>query len=231
MSAYKHIFFDLDRTLWDMDGNSYQTLCELSNKHKILEKGISSVDEFIARYKVINTELWEDYSHNRIDKETLRFDRFRRAFEAFNITDAKLSETFANDYVAMGPLKNNLLPHAIEVLDYLFPRYEMHIITNGFEEVQKVKIERSGLGKYFKNVITSEMAGYKKPDPKIFHYSMQLAESTTANSLMVGDSLEADILGSKNSGMPQVFFNPEKIDHNVEVTHEIHSLKELQDIL
>jgi len=231
MYPYKHIFFDLDRTLWDMDGNSYLTLCELAEKHNIIDRGVSSVEEFIDRYKVINHQMWSDYSLDKIDKQTLRSERFRKAFRTFEIKDDHFCEIFANDYVAHGPLKNKLLPHAIEVLDYLVERYQLHIITNGFEEVQQVKIERSDLGKYFQNVITSEMAGFKKPNPQIFHYSMQLADSNTANSLMIGDSLEADILGAKSIGMPQIFFNPEGIKHEVDVTHEIVSLKELKDIL
>jgi putative hydrolase of the HAD superfamily len=231
MSPYKHIFFDLDRTLWDMDGNSYETLCELAHKHKIIEKGVPTIDEFINRYKVINHQLWEDYSLNKVTKETLRSERFVRAFKLFNITDDQFCETFAHDYVTFGPLKNNLLPHAIEILEYLLPKYQLHIITNGFEEVQAVKIEKSNLGKYFKNIVTSEKAGHKKPATEIFHFSMQLAEANISNSIMIGDSLEADILGAKASGMSQVFFNPERIAHDVEVTHEIECLNELREIL
>jgi putative hydrolase of the HAD superfamily len=175
--------------------------------------------------------MWEAYSLDKIDKETLRSERFKRAFAIFNIKDEQFCETFAMDYVTCGPLKNNLLPHAIETLDYLFSKYQLHIITNGFEEVQQVKIEKSNLGKYFKNIITSEKAGFKKPSPEIFKYSMRTAEATVANSLMIGDSLEADILGAKESGIAQVFFNPEKIKHDVNVTHEIGSLKELKSIL
>jgi putative hydrolase of the HAD superfamily len=214
-----------------MDGNSYETLCELAEKHKIIEKGVSTIDEFIDRYKIINHQLWADYSLDKISKETLRTERFKKAFRLFNIEDEQFCEIFANDYVHHGPLKNNLVPHAIETLDYLFPKYELHIITNGFEEVQAVKIERSNLGKYFKNIITSEKAGHKKPSPEIFKYSMRLAEADISNSLMIGDSLEADIIGAKESGMSQVFFNPERIKHEVNVTHEILSLKELKDLL
>jgi putative hydrolase of the HAD superfamily len=231
MYPYKHIFFDLDRTLWDMDGNSYQTLCELAEKHNIVEKGISTIDEFIERYKIINAELWTDYSFNKIDKATLRSERFKRAFKLFNIVDDSFCEVFANDYVTHSPIKNKLLPYTIETLDYLFPKYQLHIITNGFEEVQMVKIEKSNLGKYFKNIITSEKAGCKKPSPEIFHFSMRLAEANLENSIMIGDSLEADIIGAKDSGMAQVFFNPDKVKHEVEVTHEIESLLELKNIL
>lgn len=231
MSPYKHIFFDLDRTLWDMDGNSHETLCELAHKHNIIGKGVSTIDEFIEHYKVINHQLWADYSLDKISKETLRSERFIKAFGIFNIVDDEFCETFAMDYVTNGPLKNNLLPYAIETLDYLVEKYQLHIITNGFEEVQLVKIEKSNLGRYFKNIITSEKAGHKKPSPEIFNFSMQLADAKVGNSIMIGDSLEADIMGAKSSGIAQVFFNPEKILHEVDVTHEIYSLKELKNIL
>lgn len=231
MYPYKHIFFDLDRTIWDMDGNSYLTLCELAKKHNVIQMGVNTIDEFIDRYKIINNELWSEYSLNKIDKETLRTERFRRAFGTFNIKDDHFCEIFANDYITCGPLKNNLLPHAIEVLDYLYSKYQLHIITNGFSEVQEVKIEKSDLGKYFRNIITSEEAGYKKPDPNIFHFSIKKAGAIPENSIMIGDSLEADILGAKAIGMAQVFFNPDKQKHDVKVTHEIGSLKELKGIL
>jgi putative hydrolase of the HAD superfamily len=214
-----------------MDGNSYQTICELAGKHRLAERGISSIDDFICRYKVINDQLWADYSHDLVDRETLRSERFKRAFKLFGIEDDKLSADFGNDYVAHSPFKSNLMPHSLDVLEYLSSKYQLHIITNGFEEVQHIKIEKSNLKKYFNKVITSDMASCKKPDVKIFEYSMNLAKADSSNSIMIGDSLEADIIGARNSGMAQVFFNPEKLPHKEKVTHEINSLQELKKIL
>ncbi|MDF2435694.1 MAG: superfamily [Bacteroidota bacterium] len=231
MPAYKHIFFDLDRTLWDMDGNSYQTLCELYEQHDLKSKGLNDCNEFICRYKVINDQLWLDYSRDLVSRDVLRKERFTRAFKEFNLTDDELATTFSNDYVSHAPLKNKLMPDTMEVLDYLSGKYELHIITNGFEEVQHVKIEKSNLKKYFKNVITSDLAGFKKPDPRIFDFSLKAAEANLHNSIMIGDSLDADIAGARNYGMAQIYFNPERTSHTEKVTHEISSLKELQNIL
>lgn len=231
MPEYKHVFFDLDRTLWDMDGNSYQTICELAEKHRLSERGISSVDEFICRYKVINDQLWEDYSKDLVDRETLRSERFKRAFKLFGIEDDAFSAEFGNDYVLHSPLKVKLMPHSKDVLEYLSAKYQLHIITNGFEEVQHLKIASSDLKKYFTRIITSDQACCKKPDVKIFNYSMTLAEAIPANSIMIGDSLEADVIGARNSGMAQVFYNPERKEHREKVTHEIFCLKELKNIL
>lgn len=231
MSRYKHIFFDLDRTLWDMDGNSYHTICELAEKHGLAGRGIHSMDEFICKYKVINDQLWSDYSMNLVDKDTLRSERFKRAFGLFGIEDDAFAEAFGKDYVEHSPLKSQLMPHSLHVLDYLSSKYQLHIITNGFEEVQHVKLEKSNLKKYFNSVVTSEMASCKKPDVKIFEFSMNLAKADLTNSIMIGDSLEADIVGARNSGMAQVFYNPEKKAHSEAVTHEISCLLELKTFL
>lgn len=231
MTLYKHIFFDLDHTLWDMNSNSYFTICELAEKHKLAERGISSIDDFICKYKVINDQLWLDYSKNLIDRSVLRSERFKRVFKLFGIVDDKLAEEFGEDYVSQAPKKSNLMPHSIDVLEYLSSKYQLHIITNGFEEVQHVKIENSNLKKYFSNVITSDKACYKKPDKRIFEYSINLTSAEYKNSIMIGDSLEADIIGARNCGMDQVYYNPEKISHAEKVTHEICCLTELKNIL
>ena len=231
MSSYKHIFFDLDKTLWDIERNSRETLLELSVKHNLTDRGITSVDEFIIQYNKINDQLWLEYANNKIDRHTLRFDRFRKAFAIYGIADEELSTAFGNDYTGIAPLKNNLLPYAIEILEYLSPKYQLHIITNGFEDVQFVKLKNSKLIPYFKEIITSEKAGFKKPDSRIFEFSMSVAGANTANSIMIGDSLEADIIGARLAGIDQVYFNPGKTPHSEKVTHEIANLEELLKLL
>lgn len=228
---YQHVFFDLDRTLWDFETNSHETLIELIDKYKLIEKGISSPTTFINEYYVINDVLWEEYRQGKIDKELLRFERFKRALDKYEIFDRKLIEDFGNDYVYLSPLKTNLLPHTEEILDYLRSKYVLHIITNGFEEVQHIKLKNSGIDHYFSEIITSERAGYKKPDKRIFDFSVSLADTHVEKSIMIGDSLDADILGAKNAGMHQVFFNPNKEEHSEDITHEISSLKELKKLL
>ncbi len=228
---YQHVFFDLDRTLWDFETNSHETLIELIDKYKLIEKGISSPTTFINEYYVINDVLWEEYRQGKIDKELLRFERFKRALDKYEIFDRKLIEDFGNDYVYLSPLKTNLLPHTEEILDYLRSKYELHIITNGFEEVQHIKLKNSGIDHYFSEIITSERAGYKKPDKRIFDFSVSLADTHVEKSIMIGDSLDADILGAKNAGIDQVFFNPNKEEHSEDITYEISSLKELKELL
>jgi putative hydrolase of the HAD superfamily len=228
---YETIFFDLDHTLWDFETNSKEALIELADKHKLIEKGVPSVDEFLIEYFEINERLWEEYRKNLINKEALRYDRFHLALKKYEIDDFELATAIGNDYVSIAPYKTNLFPHAIEVLEYLKNKYNLHVITNGFEETQHLKLTNSKLNHYFEEIITSERSGYKKPDERMFQFSLELTKANPATSIMIGDSLEADILGAKSSGMKQVYFNPNGIEHSEELTHEIKSLKELMNIL
>lgn len=228
---YETLFLDLDHTLWDFETNSKEALSELADKYKLIEKGIPSFDHFLAEYFLINELLWEEYRKDKISKESLRYDRFHLALKKYEIDNFDLATAIGNDYVAIAPYKTNLFPHAIEVLEYLKGKYSLHIITNGFEETQHLKLKNSKLDDYFDHIITSERSGFKKPDKRMFHFSLALANAKPETSLMIGDSLEADVLGAKNVGMHQVYFNPEEKGHNEELTHEIKSLNELLHIL
>lgn len=228
---YQHVFFDLDRTLWDFEINSHQTLIELIDKYKLAEKGISSSNAFIEEYYKINDALWEEYRQGSINQETLRFERFNRALLKYEITDVELIKNIGNDYVHLSPLKTNLVPHTVEVLDYLKSKYDLHIITNGFEEVQHIKLSNSGIANYFSEIITSERAGFKKPDKRIFDYSLSATNSSREKSIMIGDCINADILGAKSAGIHQVYFNPDQHLHQEDITHEISSLIELKGVL
>lgn len=231
MKDYKHIFFDLDQTLWDFETNSREALLELAHKYKLSEKGIDSIDEFIAHYILINKRMWDEYGKGLIDKNTLRYGRFHEALSKYDILDRTFSEKIANDYISISPLKTGMFPHSIEVLKYLNKKYKLHIITNGFEEVQYIKIKNCCIEHYFEEIITSERAGFKKPDIRIFQYSMDAANAIAATSLMIGDNLEADIIGARDAGLHQVYFNPAGNKHEEDITYEIKSLKELIDLL
>jgi len=228
---YDTIFFDLDHTLWDFNTNSNEALSEITSKYQLIDKGVTSFDHFMTEYFAINETLWEAYRKNTISKETLRYDRFHQALKKFDIDDFELATAIGNDYVNSAPYKTNLFPDAIEVLEYLNGKYTLHIITNGFEEVQHLKLKNSKIDHYFKDIITSERSGFKKPDERMFHFSLKETNTNPATSIMIGDSLEADILGAKNVGINQVYFNPDEHKHSEEITHEIKGLKELIGIL
>lgn len=228
---YSTIFFDLDHTLWDFETNSTQTLLEIVKEFQLHEKGLLSAENFISQYQQINEAMWEEYRKGLVDRVTLRNTRFHKALLQFNIDDYELSLKMGEYYLRESPLKKNLFPHALETLTYLKKKYDLHIITNGFNEVQFIKLEHSALAPFFTHIITSEAAESKKPEAKIFDYALQLSNAPVNKSLMIGDSLEQDIIGARNYGMHQVFFNPNKIKHSEEVSYEIHSLHELTQIL
>ena len=144
----KHIFFDLDRTLWDFESNSLQTLTELFNQFNLSNLGMNSAENFIRKYKIHNERLWDLYREDKITKEELRGKRFYLTLKEYGIEDERLSEKIGLEYVRISPLKKKLFPYTLDVLNYLNKKYEMHIITNGFEEVQHVKLSQSGLSSF-----------------------------------------------------------------------------------
>ena len=165
---YEHIFFDLDRTLWDFDVNSHESLLELCDTYKLNERGIEDYEEFIKIYKIHNEKLWDLYIENKITQQDLRRERFQRTLTEFGVDDFILSENIGEEYIQVCPRKNRLFPYAYEVLDYLQNKYSLHIITNGFEKTQHIKLDYANLTSYFNHIITSEKLGVKKPNSAIF---------------------------------------------------------------
>lgn len=231
MDTIQHVFFDLDRTLWDFEANSEATLKELFLELDLTQKLGVSDNIFIKEYKRINELFWEDYRNGVIGKETLRFARFEAAMKFFGHSDRELATTLGEEYIFRSPRKTRLVDGAIDVLDYLKPKYQLHIITNGFDEVQQIKLDKSGLAPYFEQVITSEEAGAKKPDRVVFDYAAEKSGSTAENSIMIGDHLEADIDGALGVGWKAVFYEP-GLERMVgkDFLH-IHHLNELKEIL
>lgn len=227
----KHVFFDLDRTLWDFEINAYKTLSELYEEHALRKKGINDVDVFIDNYKMHNECLWELYRDGKVEKDVLRSSRFKLTLQDFGIDDDRLASELGDQYIQKCPLKTHVFPFTYEVLDYLKEKYHLHIITNGFEEVQYVKLEQSKLLHYFEQIVTSEQVGVKKPNPEIFRHALVKAFCKPDESIMIGDDLPVDILGAKAMGMHQVYFNPEKTAHQESIDFEISCLSQLQELL
>lgn len=218
----KHVFFDLDHTLWDFDKNSKLTF------EQILEEQNINIDinTFLAVYMPINLKYWRLFRENKILKEDLRYKRLKEAFDALNfkISDEQIN-IISEDYIRYLPNHNYLFEGTFELLEYLIKKYELHIITNGFEEVQNIKLKKSGIDKYFKEVITSECIGVKKPNPKIFEFALEKAKAVAHNSIMIGDSYEADVEGAINVGMKAIYFT-----NNNKTSSKVSSVKSLAEI-
>lgn len=204
----KHIFFDLDHTLWDFEKNSNNTFKFIFSKNNI----DVVFNDFTEIYKPINEKYWKLYREDKVTKEDLRYSRLKEAFDELQYAiDDNLIDTLSEEYIEYLSNYNALFYGAIEILEYLKPKYEMHIITNGFEEVQYKKMKNSCLLPYFNNIVSSERVGVKKPNPKIFNFALEISDAKPEESIMIGDNFEADILGAKNVGMHTIFcgFNGE----------------------
>lgn len=228
---YKHIFFDLDMTLWDFETNAHEAYKDIYEKFLLHGRGIRSIEAFLRYYFVHNDNLWDQYRKGEITKEFLRSRRFELTLLDFGIDDPKLAEDIGLEYITISPKKTNLFPHAHEILKYLQDKYPLHIITNGFEEVQFTKLKNSKLDGYFQHVITSEDAGSKKPDPGIFNYALDKAGARAEESLMIGDDPEVDVMGAQSAGMDGIYFNPKHLVSNGAIKYVIHDLIELKQWL
>lgn len=229
---YRHLFFDLDHTLWDFDRNSAESLAELYDHHRLAEVGVASADELSRHFLAVNYALWADFDQNRIDQAYIRQHRFPMVFRAMGLPDDPVICAALNEgYLARLARKPHLMDSAREVLDYLAGRYTLHIITNGFSDIQAIKMESADISRYFTHVVTMETAGFKKPDPRIFQHALTISGATVPDSLMLGDSYTADILGAMNVGLDTVFYNPEAKPAPTPPKHNIRHWRELLTIL
>jgi putative hydrolase of the HAD superfamily len=221
-----HIFFDLDHTLWDFEANSKATLVELADEY-LAPKGIL-LEEFFPVYKDINAALWKRWSMNDIDQATLRVSRFALTLEALNKPDAVLADELSDQYLKRAPYKTQLMPGALEILDYLSPKYPLHLITNGFKDAADAKLKSTPLGRYFQEVIVSEVFGVQKPHPSIFQFSLEKTGANLENAWMIGDNLDADVRGPITAGWKAIYYNHFQQPKPEDIPFEIHHLLELK---
>jgi putative hydrolase of the HAD superfamily len=233
MKHIKHLFFDLDHTIWDFEKNSSETLFEIFNEYQLQEKISSDFNNFHHIYHQINDKYWVAYKLGKVDRLTLRDSRFIDTLSHFKVDDIHLGKKLSGLYIERSPYKKNLMPNAISTLDYLANKhYVLHLITNGFNEVQHIKIDQSKLGHYFKTITTSENAGYNKPHKKIFDFALKAAGAVANESMMIGDNLEADIEGALSGGIDAIWFNIlEEKNTSTLKFYEIKDLKTLCEIL
>lgn len=226
----KHLFFDLDHTLWDYETSSDETLKELWEQYRLSSHGVP-LNSFLDKFSEVNGQLWDRFHAGEIDKDVIRKDRFPTIYAELSINDNVSASDIQNDYINVCPTKSYLIDGVFELLESLKPRYELHIITNGFEEIQSTKLKSGGIGHFFDQVITSGMAGSQKPETAIFDYALDKAKAKRGESLMIGDNPISDIEGAYRAGIDQVFYNPDDMDCPITPTLEIKSLRELSKYL
>lgn len=229
---YKHLFFDLDHTLWDFDANAKATLQQLHLDLNLVDKGIHDFDLFYKNYLVHNEKLWERYRNGYIKQEELRIKRMWLTLLDFRVANEELAKQLSELFLQLLPTRTILFPDTKEVLQYLEDKgYKLHLITNGFELTQHSKLKSSGLNSFFKHVITSEGSNSLKPQKEIFDYALMQTGASVDESIMIGDSIEVDIAGAIAAGMDQVHVNYNEAAQSLKPTYTVTALKQLKEFL
>jgi putative hydrolase of the HAD superfamily len=227
---YKHLFFDLDHTLWDFDKNSEVSLRQLYEEYDLKGRGIEDFDELYKSYIVQNDKLWNRYRKGFIKRDELRWKRMWLMLLDFKVADTALAHELSTAYVEILPTRTLLVPHAKELLDHCKGRYEMHLITNGFETTQRLKLQYSGISRYFTHMVTSERSNSVKPNKEIFDYALKISNASVEESIMIGDAIDIDILGGINAGWDTAYYNPKRVPHDRKPTYEVIHLQELMKV-
>ncbi len=230
MKTYKHLFFDLDNTLWDFKANARDAFYEVFDSLGLLGR-ITDFESFLEIYEKYNEHLWTAYRQGKVKKDHMRVERMVLTFRELGINDPELTQRVGDLYLHAAPKKTNLFPGVHDTLQYLGNRYKLYILTNGFAEIQIQKINNCGLQKYFTKLFMAEMVGFQKPDRRFFEYAIKSVHAHKQECLMIGDDPEADIRGGQNAGIDQVFFNPEGKACIYKPTWEIKSMASLMEIL
>lgn len=223
-----HLFFDLDNTLWDFDKNSFVALSKLHDEFQLDKKLNTTFEKFHEFYLKKNEELWHLYYFQKIEKAELRYKRFYDSFLNFGINDEKLSKEISEAYIKIAPYSTELKAGCIETLDALVKKYPLHIITNGFNEVQHIKIDSCGLRKYFDQIIISDNYNLTKPNVEIFRLAESMAKAEREKCVMIGDSWISDVEGAIGAGWKAIHYNLSPTEKKKEIDyHEIKDLREL----
>lgn len=228
---YTNLLIDLDDTIWDFHVNSNKCLEDIFYDYKF-DKFYPTFQDYLDVYMPSNEQLWLLYGNGSITRDKLIIERFLVPLRKFGINDAEYAIAISDDYLNRTTEQTILVDGAIELLDYLYPKYDMHIISNGFTEVQYRKMNNSGLSEYFDKVILSEQVGVNKPHPDIFTYALEQTGSVAEETIIIGDNWQADIVGAYKSNIDQIWFNRNgESAVDFEPTHMVKSLKEITYIL
>lgn len=231
MQKYKNLFIDLDDTIYDFSCASRESFREAYDLLHY-ERFFDSFEHYLSIYEPYNLELWRIYGEGKITKEELNRRRYSYPLESVGVFDQELASTFCLKALSRIPTKNRVMPGAIELLEYLRPRYRMYILSNGFKELQAHKMRTAGIDKFFDALILSEDIGVNKPNPELYEYALKKSNSKLEESIMIGDMFDTDIVGAANIGMDQIYYNPKrKSTRTFTPTYEVQDLLDIKKIL
>ena len=231
MGKYKNIFIDLDDTIYDFAAASRESFEEA---YTLLgyERFFNSFNHFLSLYEPHNLELWALYGEGKITKAQLNRDRYSYPLRMVGVDDQELADTFCHEVLSRIPTKNKVIPGAIELLEYLYPKYNLYILSNGFKELQEHKMQTARLRKYFKKIVLSEDIGINKPNPELFIHALQVAGASTEESIMIGDMFDTDIVGAAGVEIDQIFYNRKGLENlPIKPTYTVRNLLQIKEIL
>jgi YjjG family noncanonical pyrimidine nucleotidase len=206
--AIKHLFFDLDHTLWDFERNAEECIFEIFEEKADIIPSKVIFEEFYAAFSIVNQSLWAQLDAKEITHEYLRTHRFKNSFKKVGVSiDIDLSNEFDNLFLEKLPTKGHLIEGSVPLLESLKDHYKVHMITNGYLQIQTRKMQNSGILHYFENIVTYDVANSRKPEKAMYHHALELANCSASESLMIGDSYIADIQGAVNAGLKAVHFD------------------------
>lgn len=226
--TYKFLLFDLDHTLLDFDAAEDVALTLL-----LKEEGVVEIQGFKDYYVPMNKSLWKDLEQKKITKQELVNTRFSRLFKHFGIDKDGIH--LAERYQFYLAQQGQIFSGAMELLDNLIERgYELYAATNGITAIQTGRLAQSGLASYFNQVFISEQLKTQKPDALFYEkIGQQIAGFSKEKTLMIGDSLTADIQGGNNAGIDTIWYNSHHLENKTQVqpTYEVDSYQALLEIL
>ena len=228
---YNTIFIDLDNTIWDFETNSRNSLSYCFDKFNY-QNFFPDFETFYQIYHQHNNTLWGLYREAKITKHVLNRERFLFPLQSIGIENKTLAQSFGENYLETLSVQSILIDGAYDLLCYLKEKnYHLFILSNGFEEVQTKKMQSANIIVFFDGIILSDYIGYNKPHKKIFEFALQKANVKKENTIMIGDDWEADIVGAKNMGIDQIFFNRTNILTPFAPTYEVNHISMIKKLL
>lgn len=225
---YKVLLFDADETLFDFERSERESL-----KNTVLEYQIAYDEAYhLIEYQKINDAIWADLENGLITLEKLKVERFTRFLKVIDVKADAFE--FAANYMKHLSNSSFLLDSAKELIESLYPNYQLAIITNGITSIQKKRVCQSEIAKYFDAILISEEVGYQKPQTEIYEAALrELGHNNKEDVLMIGDNLSSDIRGGVNYGIDTCWINCKNIENHtmIQPTFSISNIAELCEIL
>ena len=224
---YRAILIDLDDTILDFGAAEYVAIAKTFR-----DIGLEPTERLLRRYSEINLLQWEAFERGEITRDTVLIRRFELLFRELGLSmEAQRVEDIYRRYLSIG---HYFVDGAVELLEYLAPRYDLYIASNGVAATQYSRLESAQISHFFKDIFISEVTGHHKPEKEYFDYCFaRMPNFSRETTLMIGDSLTSDILGGKNAGVATCWFNRDRRPGRADIVpdYEVNCLKELKELL